>query len=233
MLNRTLAELDRQWAEIEASPTAVEALEHWKDHEPALEGLQTLGELLAKRQAEPDSAPAMLAALSRLAAAGDKLAARTLLHALVPGLVVLASGPLAGDPGALDEVLGLAWERICTYPTHRPGSVAANVLWDVRKGYRKHHAGGRPVHKLGGPATCGHAPSAEDEAMRRGLVDDLVAARQAGVISGAGLELIVRTRLHGVPLREVAADSHVSARWANCVRWRAEQSLRPVLAEAS
>jgi hypothetical protein len=35
-------------------------------------------------------------------------------------------------------MVSLAWERIRTYPTTRHGSVAGNVLLDVRKRYRAH-----------------------------------------------------------------------------------------------
>jgi hypothetical protein len=61
-----------------------------------------------------------------------------LLPALVPGLARLSS--LAGndDPSAIDEMVSLGRERIRTYPTTRRGSVAGNVLLDVRKRYRGH-----------------------------------------------------------------------------------------------
>jgi len=232
MKNRILAELEREWAQLEASPAAVRSLTRWIETEPALAGCVTGNDILAKRM-DPSAAPAVLAALSRLAASGDELATRALLQALVPGLVTLATGPLAGDPGALDELLSLAWERIRTYPTWRPGSVAANVLWDVRKRYRKHRAIDEPVHTASRQGPLPVTPSAEDVALKRSCVDDIRAAHRAGVIGDVAIHLILRTRLDGLPLAEAAAEHRASAEWANCVRWRAERRLRPVLAEAS
>lgn len=232
MINRTLAELDREWAEMQAAPTSVQALARWSDVEPALAGCVTLGDILRTRKAKPSAAPAILAALSRLSLA-DELAARTLLQALVPGLLGLVTGPLAGEPGALDEVISLAWERIRTYPTQRPGSVAANVLWDVRKRYRKHREIETPLNQPGGGGSGPATPSAEDVAMQRWGLDDVVDACRNGVIGKVALDLILRTRLEGASLEEAAAAHNASAAWANCVRWRAERRLRPVLARAS
>ena len=77
------------------------------------------------------------------------------------------------------------------------------------------------------------SPSAEEIALGRCVVDDLVAAQRAGVISGVALSLIVRTRLHEIPLAQAAAEHRATAAQANCIRWRAERRLRPVLALAS
>ncbi|MDP9418958.1 MAG: hypothetical protein M3P53_02220, partial [Actinomycetota bacterium] len=138
-MNPTLTELAREWAELDRSPTATAALERWRKEEPAVAGLSSLSAVLRERRAHPAKAPAILAALARLAS-GDALAARALLHAMVPGLLKLASTTFADDPLAFDEFVSLAWERIRTYPTSRPGSVAANVIWDVRKRYCEHRS---------------------------------------------------------------------------------------------
>ncbi|MDP9440643.1 MAG: hypothetical protein M3P34_00350, partial [Actinomycetota bacterium] len=174
----------------------------------------------------------ILAALSRLAA-GEELAARTLLQALVPGLVALARGPLAGDRTCLDELVSLAWERIRTYPTRRPGSVAANVLYDVRKNYLAHRSIESPKAQLCGDRSAPHAPSAEESALNRICLAEVLAAHRSGVIGGVAMDLIVRTRLDGVSLAEAATEHQASVEWANCVRWRAERRLRPLVAEAS
>lgn len=231
-MNPTLAALDREWAELNASPAANQALENWRCCEPALDGLVSVSALLAKRRADAEAAPAILAALARLAA-DDQIAARTLLQALLPGLVRLASGWAGDDPAAVDELVALAWQRIRTYPTSRPGSVAANVLWDVRKRYREHRAIEAPesiAYGLRPPAD--QAPSAEEIVVGRSAVDDVVAARRDGVISGVALSLILRTRLDDAPLEVAAAEQRETACQANCIRWRAECRLRPVLAMA-
>ncbi|MDP9388343.1 MAG: hypothetical protein M3Q48_10680 [Actinomycetota bacterium] len=232
MVNRILAGLDREWAELEASPAARAALARWSEDEPALAGFACLGHILAERKANPAVAPAILAGLARLAAS-DELAARTLLQALVPGLVALARGPLGGDRTCLDELVSLAWERIRTYPTRRPGSVAANVLYDVRKNYLAHRAIDTPRAQPCTDRSVPPAPSAEEAALERTCVAEVLAAQRSGVIGDVAMDLIVRTRLDGIPLAEAAAEHHASIEWANCVRWRAERRLRPLLAEAS
>jgi class 3 adenylate cyclase len=99
------------------------------DRPPPPRGLADLDELLERRR-DDQAAPAVLRALAVLAPADD-LAARTLLQALLPGLVRLAGMVGYGDPAAIEEMVSLAWERIRTYPAGRRGSVAANVLFDA------------------------------------------------------------------------------------------------------
>ncbi len=230
-MNKTLAALDREWAELDRSRTARVALTRWAQAEPALAGPATLGALLARRR-DPGAAPTILAALARLAS-DDEVAARTLLQALVPGLVRLASTACTDDPLALDELISLAWERIRTYPRTRNGSVAANVLWDVRKRYREHRSIDVPSAVTPRGTSEETSPSAEDVALARTVVDDLVAAHRSGMINEAALSLILRTRLCEVPLETAAADQHSTAAQANCIRWRAERRLRPAFAMAS
>jgi hypothetical protein len=99
------------------------------DRPPALGGVADLDALLESRR-DDKAAPAVLRALAVLAP-GDDLAARTLLQALLPGLVRLAGLVGYDDRAAIEEMVSLAWERIRTYPARRRGSVAANVLFDV------------------------------------------------------------------------------------------------------
>jgi hypothetical protein len=82
-----------------------------------LRGVADLDALLERRR-DDQAAPAILRALAVLAP-GDDLAARTLLQALLPGLVRLAG--MGTHPHL---------------PGRAPGSVTANVLFDVRKRYR-------------------------------------------------------------------------------------------------
>lgn len=228
-MNRTLAALDREWTNMDRSAASAKTLAGWGDIEPALAGLPTLAAVLEKRT-EADAAPEILAALARLAIS-DGLAARTLLQALVPGLVRMATTSCSGDPAALDELISLAWERVRTYPSSRAGSVAANVLWDVRKRYREHRAIEAPVAAAPAVRDSHDAPSAEEIVLRSyGIRDDLAAAQRNGVISGAALTLILRTRLDEIPLEVAAAEQQSTAAYANCIRWRAERRLRPVLA---
>ena len=66
----------------------------------------------------------------------DPIALRTLLQALMPGLVQLACRVEQGGEDVAGELVSLAWCRLATGAyDRRPGQVAANVLLDVRKYY--------------------------------------------------------------------------------------------------
>jgi hypothetical protein len=85
-MQRTTEALDHEWRTAhEHSTGGAAALARWRKREPALYGLADLGEVLACRQ-DSERGAAVLAALARLAPTED-LAARTLLQALLPGLV--------------------------------------------------------------------------------------------------------------------------------------------------
>lgn len=226
---RTTEVLDQEWrADFEHSPAGTAALTRWRAAEPALCDLRDLGEVLERRRVAERSA-AVLSALARLAPT-EPLAARTLLQALLPGLVNMALHRYADDPDAVEEIMAIAWERIRTYPPGRPGSVAANVVIDVRKRYQAHRAANSTETF---PVRDNTAPSAEEVALARLTVDELVAAARGGFITDVALGLILRTRLDDVPLRQVAAERHEDEHTLTCVRWRAERRLRRRLAEVA
>ena len=220
-----LEELDREWSELATSPRARRALIRWSNSHHALVGQRDLLEVLTARR-EPGRALAVLAALAALAPT-DELAARTLLQALVPGLVCLSSSSGNDDPAAIEELVSLAWERIRTYPGSRQGSVAANVLLDVRKRYRQHRLIEAPSGSF--PITVepvDDALSPEDEVLGRLLIEELERAHRAGLVSAPVLQLILRTRVGGERLATVAAEQQVDVQVLCQRRWRAERRLR-------
>lgn len=222
---RILNELDREWATIATSLRSRMKLDRWKSAHPALADLADLDALLVARR-DPARAQEILRAVAHLAPEDD-LAARTLLQALIPGIVRLAQVTGNDDPSVIDELVAIAWERIRTYPTTRNGSVAANVLLDTRKRYRRHRAIESPADGLrisGDPRDQGREP--EEEVLNRLLVEELDATRLAGVISPAVFRAIVRTRIGGERLAAVAADESLSPRKLGQQRWRAERRLR-------
>lgn len=231
-MNSTLTELDREWDELCRSTASRATVMTWGSREPALRGFDSVGALLRTRKQDPTTAPAILSALARMAA-DDHLAARALLQAMLPGLVAMASTSCSDDPFAMDEFVSLAWERIRTYPTQRPGSVAANILMDVRKRYREHRSIDAPLHEIAELPEAGIEPSAEEVALGRSVVHDLVAARRSGVIDSVGLALILRTRIDGISLELAAGEQRATVKQASCIRWRAERRLRPVLPRVS
>jgi hypothetical protein len=226
----TLARLDAEWRDLAGSPQSTAALAEWQRHESALGEGGDLDDLLERRR-DPAAAPAILGALARLAPT-EPLAARTLLHALIPGLVRLDATSRYDDPAALDELVSLAWERIRTYPTTRLGWWAANVLLDTRKRYRSHRAIESPRNAdVTAIRSAPTAPSAESVVLRTALgnvvVSELASAHRAGVINDQALDVIVRTRLAGEALEAVAVDHGCTVTRLGQLRWRAEQRLRP------
>ena len=208
-----LTALNDEFRRLSASPAARRAVRRWGDQFSALAGLHSPQEVLARRSGDVRLAPEVLKALAALAS-DDDLAARTLLHALMPGLAHLARTAGRGDGQAIDELVSLAWERIRTYPTSRQGSVAANVLLDVRKAYWHDRAIDRGVTAMPPPPDRAHARgparSAEDEALAMVAIGQLVAARRRGVITEAAFGLIVRTRFAGIPMAEIAGELNVN-----------------------
>jgi hypothetical protein len=158
---RTATVLGDEWAALSAGDRARRTLEVWQEEHSEFAGLECLGEPLERRR-QPKAAAQLLAVLARLAPV-DVIAARALLQALLPGLTRLAATTGYDDPAAFEEVVSLAWERILTYPATRCGSVAANVLWDVRKRYRRHREIEAPRNEaVDGAAAMVSQPSAED-----------------------------------------------------------------------
>jgi hypothetical protein len=171
----------------------------------------------------------ILEALAQLAP-HDELAARTLLQALMPGLVRLASHLDKADLELYEELAAMAWERIRTYPACRPGPVAANILRDVRKRYWQHREIEVPSHgKLPAaesPTWC-RGPSAEDAALGRLEFDRLVRAGRE-LMGDHGFGLLLRTRVMDKTVEMIAAEDEVSVSSVKMRRFRAEQCLRPL-----
>lgn len=132
LMRKTLAALDAEWRECSRSPETAQALRRWAAVEPALAGLSDLADLLRARR-NPEAAPAILSALARLAL-GDDLAARTLLRAVMPGLVAMAARELVEDPNAFEEMVSLAWQRVRTYPPPVTGRWPATSCWTSTSG---------------------------------------------------------------------------------------------------
>ena len=225
-VSATTAALDDEWRTLATSPAGRAALERWRTEEPLLTDVVDLAGVMALRR-HPDASRSVLAFLARLAPV-DPLAARTLLQALLPGLIHVAVNTANDDPKAVEEFVSLAWERIRTYPEERRGSVAANVLWDVRKRYREHreleapHRGPSPT-----PDASTSAPSAEEVALEQLVVaESLQTLIRRGWLDRGDARLIVETRLLDVDETELAARAGIRRRRLMVRRWRAECRLR-------
>jgi hypothetical protein len=225
-----LQELDAQWLRLARSPEARAALDRWGEGYPPLAGRADLHEVLSCRR-DPVVAKEVLQSLATLAPS-DVVAARTLLQMLLPGLVALVGTVGRGDGEAQDELVALAWERIRTYPTTRTGSVAANVVLDVRKQYLKLRRGDVAVSLELVQEPVDRGVSVEDHVMGVLLVEGIAALHHLGLMSPVVLDAILRTRLGGERLADVAAEHGVDVRALCQRRRRAERRLR-TLASAS
>jgi hypothetical protein len=219
-----LQQLDREWAELAPSRRARQALTRWAERHPDLAGHDDLAHLLASRR-DPMRSEGVLKALAALAPEDD-LAARSLLQAVIPGIVTMAARAGSDDHAAIDELVSLAWERIRTYPAHRPGSVAANILLDVRKRYRRHRYIEAPTSIQVRDDLIDRQSSIEDQVLGRILVGQLASAQQLGMMSPAVLATIIRTRVGGERLADLAEEQGISAQVLCHRRWRAEVRLR-------
>src|SRR3546814_7456238 len=153
----------------------------------------------------------------------ELLAARTLLQELLGGLCNLAQR-IGRDEDAVGDIVGLAWERIRTYPSHRPGSVSGNVMLDVGKRYRRQHERTEPL--ADGANSAQLEPSAEDQVIHVAFFEDLAAASAENGVSGQVLDTILRSRVLGESMAELAAEQQVPIKVLWHRRWRDEARLR-------
>jgi hypothetical protein len=222
--------LNAEWAHVARSPLARRALMRWATANPVLAEARSVDDFVDTR-----SCPEWGEAAHRVLAAEapeDTMAARTLLQALLGGLVCLCGRVGRAEPDAIGELVALAWARIRTYPAHRQGSVAGNVLLDVRKQFVRDRVdagtGNAEVVTVALPPDRPATEPAPEEVVcdRIVVVDTLRSARNEGVVSDSALATILRTRVGGESLVEVAADTGLSpdAMWRR--RTRAEQRLR-------
>src|SRR5690606_37687327 len=124
-------------------------------------------------------------------AATEELAGRTLLQILLPGLVRIVGTRGHSDPDAPDELVAFAWERICTYPETRQGSVAANVILDVRKRYVKLRQGDRIATVRPRQELPSEESLPEDQVLAILRLEEIGAARRSGLVSAVAFDAIV------------------------------------------
>ncbi|GMU79287.1 MAG: hypothetical protein AMXMBFR46_20800 [Acidimicrobiia bacterium] len=216
-----LQSLNQEWSALADTPAARRAVMRWSATHPVFGPADHLDDVLELGHC-PLQGPVIRRALAAMAST-EELAARTLLQALLGGLTNLARR-VGRDADAVDEMVSLAWERIRTYPAHRPGSVSGNVLLDIRKRYlRIHDTETRCV--LAAPRVT-FEPSAEDHVVRDAFVRELVAAGEQRGLPGIVLETIIRSRVGGESITDLAAEQRISTKVLLHRRWRAEARLR-------
>jgi DNA-directed RNA polymerase specialized sigma24 family protein len=224
--------LEREWEALARGQELRACLARWQLAEPDLVGLASppaLLRFLHRAGENLDRKDAVLAALLRRARV-EPLAARFLLQALLPGLKTLAGGLVRAGwtrDEAWEQLLAAAWERIRVYPLERrPKRIAANLLRDSRKTLSTE----RKRERRHGDA-AGLSPDAEPlaavglEPTVRAVEAPLYRAVAAGALSAEEAELVLVTRVEGVPLDVVAGWLGCSYNAAKIRRQWAERRL--------
>jgi DNA-directed RNA polymerase specialized sigma24 family protein len=162
-------------------------------------------------------------------ASGDEVAARFVLHAILPGLKHRA-GRMLIDSRDREELwsalLAIAWQRIRSYPqAGGPRRVAAtlvlNVVRDsVRELRRRREEAGELISPEATAIAATGAPSPDNDV--EALVEEGVAA---GAISESEAELVLATRIDGRPLATLAEETGVAYNTMKVRRQRAERRL--------
>ena len=234
--------LESEWQQLAGSRFYRRRLEWWASEEPALAGLRGQDVVDIGRSRDQDRACAVLEALARLAQAGDEMALRTALQALLPRLVTLAGTYLR--PGLdIEEraamIVAIAGEEVARCV---PGTARTPYdfrLWsNVRRRFgRQVAAHARAMNHLVLTELAELDRSAGPRVEREVGGHDLVAlcawvAQQAG-LEPATARLIVLTRVAGVPLEHLATAEGRTAATLRKRRNRAEAKLRAALARRS
>jgi hypothetical protein len=229
--------LNDEWQYLAHSPEAARALARWSQGKE-LGAFVDLHQLVAEiqRRGHPEESDRLLLALLRRAPSDD-LAARTVLHAMMPGLKSLMSAyQLTAVPEEVSTaVVEAAFERIRRYPCdRRPARVAANllndtrqVLWRASVRERRLRLATEPITEPITGATMDRRladlrtrPSATDE-----LVDLVVEAVRLGHVERSGARLILLTRVLDASVEELAHEMDVKAPTLRKRRIRAEAAL--------
>jgi len=221
-----LAELDADWRDFVRSPAAVEAVERWRRSDVVLADLTCVEDVLALRR-DVHRADEVLRALVERAPT-DPVAGRVVLQSILPGLVRVACWYADDDPeSTASDVIAIAWERICSYPAHRAGEVAPNLLFDVRKQMRFDRA------PLGMVSPAAFERSAEDVVLEALFFEELRHAEVARTGGDSSFDLVVASRVDGHRVVELAAARHERPHALLMRRKRAEQRLREHLVAAA
>jgi len=233
-----LVVLQREWEVLARGRLRLE-LRAWSAHEAVLARFETPDRLIGflwDKRAPSEEKDQVLLALLRLARR-ESSASRIVLQAMLPGLKTLAAAMLRRHPEHGNPALGRAelWqvlfvemlERIKTYPLERrPGSVAANLILDVKHAVLAEAQRAR--------AAAGELPLDEplepDEQTLRSrpgvdVEEPLRRAVQAKAITAADAELLLLVGVDGVTLREAAGRVGLSYNLARIRIQRARKRL--------
>lgn len=179
-LTPTLTALNREWAALCREHRRLPS--SWRlacGGVPADKGLE---QVLDAVRAEPDATLLGLLALHR---AGDPLAGRVVVQAMLGKLVLMA---VRDAQASLPDYLAAMWERVASYPVNRRRRrVAANLALDTLKSVKSNRwqlgseLPGLPAEAVAGAApdpaeSLGDADRVLTEGARLGVISELIRA---------------------------------------------------------
>ncbi len=234
MMMKLFDELNREWSRTVMARRTQRRLSAWATAEPSLGELDEPGQILeVAHGADRERADAVLRALLRVGC-DDCRAWRCVLQVVMPGLVSAARRYVPG-PASDDEVAAIvvssAWGRIAEYPLdRRPRSVAANIVLDARQ------ASSNALFKHAGL----EIPSAEILDLQPSpphrpdptivLTDLLGHAVRSKVVSIDDARLVALTRIHDVPVDELARERGILPHSLRRRRLRVEAAIAATVA---
>ncbi len=225
--------LDLDWANFERSQAGARALARWRDEEPDMADVPTLGALVEAlgERCRPQRQDAVMSALLRQSRC-DRDARRAVLKALTPALVRITCSYSRAmtKADAASVVVLAAMERMISYKASRPGRPAANLVQDVR--YTVYRAG---LREAGAPAGQPQLVPLEDVDLvgfepaeptaSEDLLQLLQEAIKSGFLTGEGGRVIFLTRIADVPAAALAEAEGVRPSSIRKRRERAEVAL--------
>ena len=127
-----------EWSRLCRLPSLGRQLRRWSTSEPVLAGLVSLQQLITRiDEGTRDEDDALLAALIRLAQAGQTMAGRVVLQAMLPKLIRFShtTRPTRESAQAEDHrhvIVATFWTVLARYPIQRrPSRVAAGLALDT------------------------------------------------------------------------------------------------------
>ena len=216
--------LDREWQQIAASPEANRALRRWALRQPALRPCSSLDDLLDRRRDGNAAEPILRALFSE--GRNDELAARVALQALLPGLVKIARDRRTWQSGAMDDIIGIAWQEIRDYRLELPGRIAPSVILNTRRRYLNEFAADGMLEERRFAPKPTQSPNPEECVLARLDLEAIIRGVDTGYVTAATMGTIVRTRVFGLPLADEAEAAGVTVHAMTLRRLQAESKLR-------
>ena len=221
--------LEREWVDFATHAASTAALCDWAIDDPQLVRFADLDSLVrflhtAGPTAEAD---ALLAVLARRAGT-ELVAARTLLQAVLYGLVSVSARFRTTDDDADDvhaAVIAAAWERIRTYPfDRRPRSIGANIVLDTQQSVSRNLFRARVIE-----TAIADIDELDAESSRLTTSDELLGllcdAVRRKCVCPDDAALIAATRIFDVPVAQIAVASGRQCQTVRKRRHRAETAL--------